>query len=81
MMDDRVLIFIVMLLLTYVFDHKILPQLGVIALAIIEIYMNITEVGVTSSTSMYFMLFIINIIYCAFMIVVAPSENNINEYL
>lgn len=81
MMDDRVLIFIVMLLLTYVFDHKILPQLGVVSLAIIEIYMNITVTGVTETTAIYFMLFIINIVYCAFMIVVAPSEKDVNEYL
>jgi hypothetical protein len=79
MMDDRVLIFIVMLLLTYVFDHKILPQLGVITLAIIEIYMNITVIGVTNITSMYFILFIINIAYCAFMILVAPNEKDVNE--
>jgi hypothetical protein len=81
MLDDRILIFIIMLVLTYVFDHKILPQMGVISLAIIEIYMSIVITGVTNVTAMYYMLFIINIIYCAFMIVVAPSEPDVKEYL
>lgn len=81
MLDERVLIFIVMLVLTYVFDHKILPQLGIVALALIEIYMNIVVTGVTRITSMYFVLFIINIVYCMFMITVAPMEKDENEYL
>lgn len=81
MIDDRVLIFIIMLALTYAFDHKILPQLGIIALALIEIYMNIVVTGVTDITSIYFILFIINIVYCAFMITVAPLEKNEDSYL
>jgi hypothetical protein len=81
MLDERVLIFVVMLVLTYVFDHKILPQLGIVALALIEIYMNIVVTGVTGITSMYFVLFIINIVYCMFMITVAPMEKDENEYL
>jgi len=81
MIDDRVIIFIVMLVLTYVFDHKILPQIGVITLAIIEIYMSIAVVGVNGNTAIYYMLFIVNILYCGFMIVVAPNEKDENEYL
>lgn len=81
MIDDRVLIFVIMLVLTYLFDHKILPQLGIIALTLTTIYMNIVVTGVTAITSMYFVLFIINIVYCAFMITVSPLEKDKSEYL
>lgn len=79
-MNDNTLLFIIMLVLTYLFDHKILPQLGVVALALISM-LNIAISGTNQYTYIYMILYVINIVYCAFMITVAPMEKDENEYL
>jgi hypothetical protein len=78
MIDDRLLIFLVILILTYVFEHKILPQIGLVAISMIEISIHITGITITASDALYIFLFVINIIYIAFMIFVSPQETDIN---
>jgi hypothetical protein len=79
MIDDRVILFFIILVLTYVFDHKILPQIGLWVLALINIYVGVTNHAVKESDVMYIFLFVINIAYITFMILVAPLEKDENE--
>lgn len=74
MIDDRIILFIILIALTYIFDHKILPQVGMVALALIEIYLGVTNPLVGAADVVYIFLFVINIMYTFFMILVAPLE-------
>ena len=68
MIDERILVFIVILVLTYIFEHKIFPQLGLWVLCLIEIYIQITDTAISQSDVKYIFLFIINIFYITYMI-------------
>jgi hypothetical protein len=68
MIDDRILLFFVIVVLTYVFDHKIFPQIGLWMLSLIEIYLNVTNPLVGQTDVIYIFLFILNICYITYMI-------------
>jgi len=68
MIDERILIFFVILVLTYIFEHKIFPQLGLWVLCLIELYTQITNTEIVQSDVKYIFLFIINIFYITYMI-------------
>jgi len=68
MIDERILVFIVILILTYIFEHKIFPQLGLWVLCLIELYTQITNTSIVQSDVKYIFLFIINLFYITYMI-------------
>ena len=74
MIDDRIILFFVIVVLTYVFDHKIFPQLGLWMLSLIEIYLQVINPLVAATDVVYIFLFVLNICYITFMILVAPME-------
>jgi len=80
MIDDRMLIFVIMIVLTYLFDHKVIPQIGVIAIGMFQIYTTIGSISVEED-GLYFFLYIIALLYCVFMIAVAPEERDEDMYL
>lgn len=75
MIDDRFLIFIILLVLTYAFDHKIIPTVGVFAMAVVE-FAVLLDGTVTQTDSYYIMLIIINMIYCGFMVFASNEPGN-----
>ena len=79
MIDDRILLFFVITVLTFVFDHKILPQVGLWILSLVEIYLGITSTTLAQADVVYIFLFVINLLYITFMIFVAPMEENPDE--
>lgn len=76
MINDNLLIFIVGIVLIYVFDHKIIPTIGVVALAMIQLYTNIVinASSITQMDAFYSFLYIVVMIYGAYMIFFAPIE-------
>jgi len=68
MIDERILLFFIILVLTYIFEHKIFPQVGLWVVSLIELYIQITDTAVSQSDVKYIFLFIINIIYITYMI-------------
>lgn len=70
MIPDTILLFIVMLLLSYVFGNKILPQVAVFALALIEVFYIIeTPSTITQDQVFQIILFIINMFYAGLSII------------
>lgn len=76
MINDNLLIFIISIVLIYVFDHKIIPTLGVVVLSIIQIYiiLVIDVATITEYGALYLFLYIVSMIYGAYMIFFAPIE-------
>lgn len=76
MINDNLLLFIISIALIYVFDHKIIPTLGVVALIIVELYINIVLnfSTITENDALYSFLYIVSMIYGAYMIFFAPIE-------
>lgn len=76
MINDNLILFIISIALIYIFDHKIIPTLGVVALIMIQLYINIVLnlTSITQLDSLYAMLYIISMIYGAYMILFAPIE-------
>lgn len=76
MIDDNILLFIISIALIYVFDHKIIPTLGVVALVMIQLYTNIVInfLSITEMDALYSFLYIVSMIYGAYMIFFAPIE-------
>lgn len=75
MIDDRFLIFIILLVLTYAFDHKIIPTIGLFAMALVE-FMVLVSGTVTETDSFYIFLIVINMIYCGFMVFASNEPDN-----
>lgn len=74
MIDSNIILFILMLVLTFVFEHKVLPQLGVIVMAIYEIYISVVGVVVLQSSVTIIFMFVINLLYATYMIVTEDKE-------
>jgi hypothetical protein len=76
MINDNILLFILSIVLIYVFDHKILPTLGVVALIMIQMYINIVLniSTVVQTDALYAFMYVIAMIYGAYMILLAPIE-------
>ena len=76
MINDNLILFIISIALIYIFDHKILPTLGVVALNMIQLYINIVLniSSITELDSLFALLYIISMIYGAFMIFISPIE-------
>jgi len=76
MINDNILLFIISIALIYVFDHKIIPTLGVLVLVAIQLYINVVlnSASITELDSLYTFLYAISMIYGAYMIVFAPIE-------
>lgn len=76
MINDNILLFIISIALIYIFDHKIIPTLGVVALIMLQLYVNIVLnfAQITQMDAIYAMLYIISMIYGAYMILFAPIE-------
>ena len=82
MIPDNLIIFIIMLILSWVFDHKILPQIAIVSMAFIEIYINVVGVSITASEVLYIFLFVINILYAVVMIYLGePKDSDADEEL
>lgn len=75
MIDDRFLIFIILLVLTYAFDHKIIPTVGVFAMAVVEFAILVSGT-VTQTDSYYIYLIILNMVYCGYMIFASNEPDN-----
>ena len=78
MINDNFLLFIISIALIYIFDHKILPTLGIVALIMIQLYINIVLnfSSITQLDALYSFLYIVSMIYGAYMIFFAPIEDN-----
>jgi len=76
MINDNLLLFIISIVLIYIFDHKIIPTLGVVCLIIIQLYINIVINNATmvEEDVYYAFLYIVVMIYGAYMIFFAPIE-------
>jgi len=76
MIDDNLILFIISIVLIYVFDHKIIPTLGVVVLVAIQLYINIVLniASITQLDSLYAFLYVISMIYGAYMLFFAPIE-------
>jgi len=82
MIDERLLIFFVVLILTYIFDHKILPQIGLATVILIEIRFNtVMLTTVTELDAWYVFMFIVNLLYIAFMVFASPMENDMENVI
>ena len=68
MIDERILMFIVILVLTFIFEHKIFPQLGLWVLVLFGIYLQITNSAIVQIDVYYIFLFVINLVYITYMI-------------
>ena len=62
--------------MTYVFDYKIIPLAGLFGLAMIEVYNEVVVKAATATGNdgYYILLFVINMIYIAFEILLAPDR-------
>jgi hypothetical protein len=76
MINENILLFIISIVLIYVFDHKILPTLSVVALVIIQMYINIVLniSSLVQTDALYAFMYVIAMIYGAFMILMSPIE-------
>ena len=76
MINDNFLLFIISIALIYIFDHKILPTLGIVALIMIQLYINIVLnfSSITQLDALYSFLYIVSMIYGAYMIFFASIE-------
>lgn len=76
MINDNILLFIISIALIYIFDHKIIPTLGVVCLIMIQLYINIVInfTAITEMDALYAFLYIVSSIYGAYMIFFAPIE-------
>jgi len=76
MINDNLILFIISMALIYIFDHKILPTLGVVSLVMIQLYINIVInfSAITEIDALYGFLYIVSMIYGAYMIFIAPIE-------
>jgi len=76
MINDNLILFIISIALIYIFDHKIIPTLGVVGLIMIQLYINIVlnSSSITQLDALYGILYIISMIYGAYMILFAPIE-------
>jgi hypothetical protein len=75
MIPDQILLFVVMLLLSYIFGNRLIPQLAVMILVVVEI---ITIATSTNDMTFYYymVLFIVNLIYGAMSLIVKEQEVN-----
>jgi hypothetical protein len=73
MINENILIFCIILILTYVFDHKILPQFALFCLVLIQVRFTFVDT-ITEDNSYYAFLYVLNMMYIAFMIFIAPNE-------
>lgn len=76
MINDNIILFIISIALIYIFDHKIIPTLGVVSLIIIQMYINIVLnlATMTENDALYTFLYIVSMLYGAYMILFAPIE-------
>lgn len=76
MINDNLLLFIISIVLIYVFDHKIIPTLGVVCLIMIQLYINIVMniSSIVEVDALYILLYVVSMIYGAYMIFFAPIE-------
>jgi len=76
MLNDNLILFIISMALIYIFDHKIIPTLGVVCLIIIQLYINIVinNASMVEEDVYYAFLYIVVMIYGAYMIFFAPIE-------
>lgn len=63
MIPDQIILFIVMLVLSYIFGDRIVPQFAVVLLAVMEILFNLTGSVISTNSAYYIFLFIVNILY------------------
>lgn len=77
MINDNILLFILSIVLIYVFDHKIIPTLGIVTFNMIEIYIIvvINVATITEIDGIYTFLYAVSLIYAAYMIFVSPIED------
>lgn len=77
MINDNILLFIISIVLIYVFDHKIIPTLGVVVFNILEIYINvvINTSSLTETIAIYTFLYAVSLLYAGYMIFVSPIED------
>lgn len=76
MINDNLLLFIISIVLIYIFDHKIIPTLGVVCLIMIQLYINIVMniSSIVEVDALYILLYVVSMIYGAYMIFFAPIE-------
>lgn len=74
MIESNIILFILMVLCTFVFEHKVLPQLAIVTMAIYEIYISVVGVTVTQSSVIPIFMFVINLLYASYMIITEDDE-------
>lgn len=66
MIPDQVIMFMVMMVLSYIFGERLVPQVAIILLAVIQMLGILTGSSLTTPTEAYYVfLFIVNILYAA----------------
>ena len=73
MIPDQIILFILMMLLSYVFGNRIVPQSMVMLLAVIEILTVATGAVLSITEGYYVLLFIVNLAYAGMNMVVKES--------
>lgn len=68
MIESNVILFVLMVLCTFVFEHKVLPQLAIVVLSLYMIYTSVVGVTVSESSVIPIFMYVINFIYSIYMI-------------
>lgn len=76
MIPDEIMTFIILLVCAYLFEHKILPQIGVFAVALIQLYVIATSSSIVELDVYYGLLFVINMSYSSYMMVTDDNVSN-----
>ena len=75
MIPDEIILFILMMLLTYVFGNRLVPQVMIMLFAVIEILGIATGSSLTLTHGYYVLLFLCNLIYAGMNMVIKETEN------
>ena len=75
MIPDEIILFILMMLLTYVFGNRLVPQVMIMLFAVIEILGIATGSSLTLTNGYYVLLFLCNLIYAGMNMVIKETEN------
>lgn len=68
MIESNIILFILMLLCTFVFEHKVLPQLAIVIMALYMIYTSVVGVTVAETSVIPIFMYVFNLIYAGYMI-------------
>lgn len=78
MIPDNILILFILLLMVYIFENKLYPQMSIVFLSLYEIYYNVVSVGVSEITqdrAIQVFLFLLPTMYAILQVYLGEAKN------